>query len=387
MKSSLRSLAAAALCAVVPVTNTFAIDFVINDDANVDPAIDRGSAVVVVGQDTLTIDYDEFAPPSRFRLFRAIGEVEMNFLNGTFNNTNIFAFGRSSVRIYGGEFLGGNNMLRLREFDGPPEEEENGLIQLFVQEIHEIVDLGGADLGGFFPGFTENFTINLPPGGGPESQIIMSGIWSNGDHFENLRIMPQGGDGSSINVWQSQALLESEDQTIDTAIEGIVEVELLNTGEEGAVSAVFNPLDTGSEATFVAEYVNGHSTQLQGVLDERSIPTILPETAENEGFDIWFLDYTGEVEEGDITLELSFNPDEYTDQSSLVVYHFDEEAGEWEELVPTSIDAENGILTIVTDNLSPFLLGEAGATVPEPSSMMLLGLGLLGLAGRSRRQR
>lgn len=108
-----------ALCATAPTFNARAIDYVITDDATVDPAIDRGTSVVVFGQDTLTVDYDEHAPISRFRHFRAMGEVEMNFLNGTFDGVHIFAVGRSSVRIYGGEFLGGNNILRLREH-GPP---------------------------------------------------------------------------------------------------------------------------------------------------------------------------------------------------------------------------------------------------------------------------
>lgn len=378
---------AAVLLATLCPLPALAIDFTITDPDDIDPAINPGGTnrIELFADDKLIIDIDETFPDFVGKLIFARDESVIEVRDGVFRNDRFVAFGQSSIRVRGGDF-NGSNLLALRD-DGPeplpPEEQDSGRIQLFVDNIQQIRRVGGEDITHLFPIF-ENFTIEIPPGFDPGESLRITGDWANGDHFSDLLIRPLTEFGGTINVWQNFAPITSDVGVIDNTSVGEVQVDLLGApGEEGSLNASFDPADDGGSSVFTAEYVTGHASQLEQILIERGVAPIEPITSDTEAFDIWFLDYDGSLESGDITLELSFDPTDYTGAQNLVVYHFDEGLGTWEEITGV-IDEVNGTITIVTDNLSPFLLGDAGFAIPEPSSLALLAFGGLVLARRRR---
>ncbi|MEM8738611.1 MAG: PEP-CTERM sorting domain-containing protein [Planctomycetota bacterium] len=335
-----------------------------------------------------------------------LGRSILDIQGGTFYDQRIRVLGESSVRIRGGEFLRSGDPfgspapnefnLILRNTDsGPgPGDPENGRVQLFVQEIFSVTDRQGFDLG--YSNFGENFTLDTF-GSGPEADILLSGIWANGDEFQNFVIRPQSFTGvpGFINVWQADTQALNLSTGVDLNAEGVVSFDLLENDGPAGLSVALDPAGgTGGFeefATFSAEFVNGHASQLVQEFHDRGIPALTPEVGINEGFEVWFLDYDGELEENsEITLTFDYDPADYDDPTRLIVYHYDDDAGVWEELLG-ELDEDANTITVTTDNLSPFLLGLEGtdvtATIPVPEPTTLVAtLGLLGLLQKRRSQ-
>lgn len=110
-------------------------------------------------------------------------------------------------------------------------------------------------------------------------------------------------------------------------------------------------------------------------------------------FQVWDLDFTGTLADGgQVTLQFKYNDagmDEF-EEGFLVIWHYGEygSAGErqWKWL-RDSIDTVNNIITITTDNFSPYTLGfqDAASVVPEPWSFLVWG-GLATVAAILRRR-
>ena len=67
-----------------------------------------------------------------------------------------------------------------------------------------------------------------------------------------------------------------------------------------------------------------------------------------------------------------------TDQTQLVIWHFNSLTNQWEHSGPSDVDIADHIISFTTSSFSPFALGTLA--VPEPSTLVLGGGGLLSLA-------
>ncbi|MEM6551793.1 MAG: PEP-CTERM sorting domain-containing protein [Planctomycetota bacterium] len=335
--------------------------------------------------------------------FAVLNESVLDIQDGFFAGpTVVFAREQASVRIRGGVFtsdinadpsspIGGPNPgglppLRLRFTDDGPGSsgdpaEDPGRIQLFVSELISVENPDGSFVDA--NDLDQNLTLDV------DGETRISGIWANGDEFADVTLFSFGQAGF-VNIWQTAPEPESEIANVDLNSPDPVTIDLFGGETNGGLTAMLSPdggtgLD-GESAEFTAEFTTGHATQLGPLFTERGIPLLDPEllTGNDEGFDVWFLDYEGGVL-GEIELTFDFDPNNYDDPAQLVIYHFDDDLGQWEQLNGT-VDLEAGTITVLTDNLSPFALGAPGAidVIPEPASLALVLLGLASLTYRRR---
>ena len=168
------------------------------------------------------------------------------------------------------------------------------------------------------------------------------------------------------------ALPPAQDVAEDVG-QGAQSIDLLGgSGSERGVAVTFSNVTSGGD--FTVEQINVEEDADLGGFEFDSFDFQLPgETAQ-----LWEMGFGG-VFEGQVTLDFHYIDELLgpgVDENTLTVFHYVE--GEWMELIPLGIDAENNILTVQTDGFSPFALG--AVPIPEPSTLLLAIVGALILA-------
>jgi PEP-CTERM motif len=139
--------------------------------------------------------------------------------------------------------------------------------------------------------------------------------------------------------------------------------------------------------TFTAQQIpNSGGLSQQAITAAQNSPVFALSTSTlSANPQIWTVEYTGLQSGQDATLVFHYDPSMLpagTDQSQLGMWHFDTAANAWQ--FGGTVNTTDHTITFVTSSFSPFELGKA---VPEPSSVAMLGIGSVALAGYALRRR
>ncbi len=151
------------------------------------------------------------------------------------------------------------------------------------------------------------------------------------------------------------------------------------TSSTGGVTVTF---DTNDDGVFLAEYnLENQSEFLKHIFDNQveNLNFAIP----GENIQWWDLDYKSDFgladpNFGTALVQLKYDDSELGqlfNESDLQVFHFRQ--GAW-ELVATTVDTDANIVSFSTNSFSPFALGMSSSVIPEPTTILLFGGGLLG---------
>ncbi len=180
--------------------------------------------------------------------------------------------------------------------------------------------------------------------------------------------------------------------TVPTPTTDPVQAQVLGgAGTTGGVTADFPA--TITPGTITVQEVPGITSLTQAAVEAgQANPIFALSTADNAigAPQIWSVDFAGQLNGGSATLTFNYDPTKLpagTDQSQLVIWHFNHITNQWEHTGAGDVNIALHQITYTTDSFSPFSLGTL-AVVPEPSTIVLAGCGLLslGIVGWRRRQ-
>ena len=234
----------------------------------------------------------------------------------------------------------------------------SGLYMPFASNYPDSLSLGDltiTTLAGIVSG-TADYAIGMARGGGAGyvdfgSTEPAGGYLLAGTPLQSPSVLP-GGGGPTIVGGAGVALS-------DITGTGSLNSNFYEPGNPSALATQFNSLGVPAAYSQISFMLAGTSAQL------------------------WDIAFSGTFT-GDATVTLHFDPSLLgnTPLSSLEIEHYT--GGHW--VVPANqvVDTVNDTITFTTDSFSPFIL--ADIATPEPSSVVLLGLGAMALAAVSRRR-
>jgi|GEM_PF-4201731 len=201
--------------------------------------------------------------------------------------------------------------------------------------------------------------------------------------FANQRVVSADGHQSwgiqysATDVWLSGYMIDSAPITVATSNVPQATDLLGGSTSVGGVTTSFNQVATSGAMTASYQTLSASELAAQTGTANFSLPG---GTAQ-----LWDLHFNGSFT-GTTRVTFHYDPSLLGGlaETSLQLYHFT--GGQWVLLDNQVVDTVNDLISADTPSFSPFELGGPLSSVPEPTSLTLLGVGAVGLTMRQRRR-